>query len=766
MKSIKKHIIVSLFVLTLISFIGIKPQLKAADMVEDQTKTSTFQSNVTTNESIYGMTHIIDEGIARTSNASYQQSINYFEMKTDGLTSKLVTWAVQDTNYSYKRTSIIEAARDYEKNNPGWIVLGGINADQYTTKMGTSLVAGESVMAPMPYYPMITDGDNRFTVTVYNNSTSIVGFTNDGSVNSFAKSTGYGGYQLTVIDEGGEEIQAFTLAGINQNAEANQTTVWSSHFSTQFQNRAVAQEVTTTNKLYVVEDAELAYMSIHSSYGYTHNEPDTLFCRGYISNDTATSYTLENGQFAIETTNEEVIEALQKGVRIKVEQLFQDVLMNKCDEGIGYHSVQIQNNVDNMDTAWSQNPYNSKQYPRALVGKKADGTYVLITADSATSRKTRGLNFTQINALAHAYDVTDLYQMDGGGSVTAMIRNADGTFSVSNCPSDSNNPAIPRANLSYLFFVKRDPGVAINQDLTTYHSITLSKETTFGKGIIENLKVKLGSDIYTFDSNNQITIDQLQHNQEYTLKVSYDVVTDTKTVSDEYEITVKTLPYQFPTTPFTISQITDTSITVIKQETEVSNNISNVVVIIGKKEYSLGSGNEIVCSDLQKGNSYEISYRYDIYDEPTKMTYTTTTTPFTITTLNFTTPAIELYEESIKTKTLIGIKYKYADPDSKVTKAYIEYGTEKFEITSKTGTATIQNLDFENNSYEFKLVLEYEDEAGNVQKVESEVLKYIIEVEEPDPTPEKKKCGKKSAELIIASIAVTSSLGLVLRKKK
>ena len=45
------------------------------------------------------------------------------------------------------------------------------------------------------------------------------------------------------------------------------------------------------------------------------------------------------------------------------------------------------------------------------------------------------------------------------------------------------------------------------------------------------------------------------------------------------------------------------------------------------------------------------------------------------------------------------------------------------------------------------------------------MLEYLHEVVTPEPTPEKKKCGKKSAELIIAVLASASVAGLFLRKR-
>ena len=67
--------------------------------------------------------------------------------------------------------------------------------------------------------------------------------------------------------------------------------------------------------------------------------------------------------------------------------------------------------------------YNTRQYNRSIFGRKADGTYALITVDFNNDKsKFGGQNFTQTNAMLKAYGITEAYQDDGGGSVTAILR--------------------------------------------------------------------------------------------------------------------------------------------------------------------------------------------------------------------------------------------------------------------------------------------------------------------------------------------------------
>ncbi len=763
MKYIKKIF----FILTIsFLFISIIPAKAASkDSATDPTGVSTYTPTESVTQNIYGMNHTLATAKTDTKGNVKGQLINVFDMKTDGVTSKLVTWAVQSNNSKYKRADIIEAAKDYEKNHPGWIVTGGINADQYFYNFGNQLaVDGSAIFEPSPYYPMVTDGEKRYTVNPLNNSNNVIGIKNNGTANGFAYPDGTtGGYQLSIIDAVGNELSTFVVDGVNRNAGSNETTVWCAPFHTGYSNQVQPKTINTSNKLFIVETADLAYVSIDPSYGYTSGAPTSLFCKGTISNSTLTQYTVNQGQFAIETTNQEVLSALSDGLKIKVEHLFGSADMNAVDEAIGYHSVHILNGV--VQTSSANAAYNTKSYSRALIGKKSDGTYVLITADYVSAVGSYGLNYTECNAVANYYDCTDLYQMDGGGSVTALVRQDNGSFKITNYPKDSGNPNNPRANLSYLFFVKRDPGVIQNQELSTHYSVTLDKKEILGDVKIENLKVTIDGKQYDFADKNQITIDGLKQDTTYKAKLNYDIVENGERISDYVEINAKTKAYEYPTEIFTIKEVTDTTITFSKTKNDYGQHISNIVLTLGFKTYSMGSADEYTCEELYKDVDYTITCTYDIYDPASKQTFKGQTEEVVVHTKAFKTPTIESFQEARKGTSTLSIDYEYLDEDRVVQDAYIEINGERVkDIAVKKGSVSLTGLDFENNNYSIKLIVEYVDENEKTIKVESEALEYKVVVQpEPEPT---KKCGKKSAELIIEILAVTAVAYVFFRKRK
>lgn len=764
MRMIKK--LMFIFVIALLCIVVIPTKAANKDSATDPTGVSTYTPTETTTKDIYGTTHILAKGKTSTKGNNKGQLINVFEMKTDGVTSKLVTWAVQNDNASYKRANIIQAAKDYEAKHPGWIVTGGINADQYFFKFGDDLALdGSTIFQPSPYYPMVTDGEKRYTVTPYNNSSNVVGFTNDGNVNSFVYNNGtVGGYQLSVIDELGNELTTFVVNGINRSASSTETTVWCAPVSKSNSSKTQNQSINTQNKLYVIENADLAYVSIDDSYGYPSGAPTSLFCKGSISNDSLKEYTVSRGQFAVETTNQDVINALNVGTKVKVELLFGSEEFNKVDEAMGYHSVHMLNGV--VQTGSANASYNTQSYSRALMGRKADGTYVLITADYVTSVGSQGLNYTECNAVASFYDCVDLFQMDGGGSVTALARQDDGSFKVTNYPKDSGNPNNPRENLSYLFFVKRDPGVTQNNDLSTHYSITFDKKELLGDVKIANVKLTIDNKQYEFGNNNQLTVNGLNQDTAYKVKLTYDIIDGNETISDYVDIYAKTKAYAYPEDIITIEEITDTTIKFVKTDKPYANNISNIVIKVGYNTYNMGSQNEFVVTELSKDFEYKVTYTYDIYDEESKQTYSNEVEEGTIKTKPFKTPSIVLLEESRKGTSSLGLNYEYEDEDRVVTKAYILLNGEIVkEITVKNGSVTLTNLNFEENEYTIQLVVEYTDENGKNITLKSQLLEYLHKLPET-PATDKKKCGKKGAELLIATLSSAAMMGIFLRKRR
>lgn len=273
---------------------------------------------------VYGMQH---SSIWGKANGTNPQHINVLAMKTDGYSSKLVSWSVTNGNKKYTRQTLDVIAKDYEEKHPGWIVVGGINGDQYTTGFGSDIGAGSSHFYPQTYYPLIMDGESRIPITVQNSSAMHVGFANDGSENSLVPASNVRCFVLSIVDEYKNVIAKFDINKINEAPGTNETTAWSTYMSIAQADKYVEQNINTTNNVYVVENPELAYMNNSATYS---NGVNSLFGKGTITKVTK-SVILKSNQFAIETTNEEVIKALGEGKRIIVDAEFESEALNKVE---------------------------------------------------------------------------------------------------------------------------------------------------------------------------------------------------------------------------------------------------------------------------------------------------------------------------------------------------------------------------------------------------------------------------------------------------
>ena len=78
-----------------------------------------------------------------------------------------------------------------------------------------------------------------------------------------------------------------------------------------------------------------------------------------------------------------------------------------------------------------------------------------------------GTTQNESNTILKQFGVTDAYQQDGGGSVTACVRNSIGTFDLVNKPKDGST----RTVFNGLFFAVRDPGFRVKNVSNTRSSI-------------------------------------------------------------------------------------------------------------------------------------------------------------------------------------------------------------------------------------------------------------------------------------------------------
>lgn len=421
----------------------------------------------------------------------YQQQVNVLEVPSSD-TVRVTTWANLNGN-RWTLTSVRAMISDYEAKNTGWKVLAAINADFFDIS-GTG---------NLPYQ---TSGATVSAGEFFKTTTGkLVGFRNDGSADSIVgneKVERTPNMILSVYNEKGEIISEFPIEKINEAPSSGETAIYYANYNDQHNIVPIAVEPGNA-KAYFVETAE---------YAIPNNTKD-FYGRGMISSLTL-SALLNKGQFGIITNNAEVENALAVGVRIRCQYEYLGAYAGIND--ISGCSTTILENSTIPESSLSDGNLTNRA-PRTVVGRKEDGTIVMMVIDGRQATKGMyGADITEIAAAMRAYGAVEAYNLDGGGSSTMVIRKG-GEFVVLNSPSDGRE----RTDANCLLVVVKDPIINVGFTDVTQTSFTVSASVTDDKGYdIQELYVKVNNQMVSM-ADGAVHLDNLTSNTKYLCEFYY-----------------------------------------------------------------------------------------------------------------------------------------------------------------------------------------------------------------------------------------------------
>lgn len=740
-----KYIYILLFIGLIFLFLAQNYNLKANQVYKSDNNNATWTVMDKTTKTINGVTHSLMYGestdISEISKGN--QKVNVFEMQADGINSKFVTWAISGKT-SYTRAGLSNIAKDYEKNHPGWMVVAGINGDQYYDKYGSGLgVDGSFYYYNQPYYPMIIDGERRFPITPTGGSSSnYVGFTNDGSKKSLVESSTLDSIKIEVLNELDEVIYIHNVDKINQTPNSNETSIWIAYNSSNGSGQIVEQNVKTDNNIYIIENAEKVYMN--NSITYPHGAGiDSLFAKGTISS-VANEFNFISGAFGIETTNKDLEKQLKEETKVRVQYYYSNDLMNKVESSTGFHSIQ---RYDGSDVE-SPQPYDIRRYNRSIFGRKADGTYVLMTVAKGNYS---GTTHNESNAILKQFGVEEAYQQDGGGSVTAIIRNNYDEFDIVNESSDSGSKE--RQIFSGCFFVVRDLGFRAYKKDSTKNSVTLSKINNYNDEYISNIKAIVNNQTYEI-SNGSLTIPNLEYDTEYLINLTYDITINGKTVKANQQIIAHTDSFTMPYSGVKVSKTTANSITIERNKVTEDEYIY-VEVTLNDKKYDLKELNkQIEIKNLKPLTLYTFKINYAVKDSIDGKIYEGTEEIKEVT-KKYNIPEIKTFNIEQQTKNSIKINVEIVDDFQLAYAYYISYNGMQYSLEELSGTYIIEDVNLKKNEYELTLVIQYK---------ENEIFKTLTS-DSIYTTKVKSNCSKNNM-IIINSITLSILLYISFKKRK
>ena len=746
----------------------------------DESNSAVFNIKSETKENVFGVEYT--KTFATTTSNAYpnpgEQMINLFSLKTDGKTSKLVSWGMQSSPDKLTRVGLTNIAEDYEKKHPGWLVVCGVNGDQYFQYFGSDLVqSGSFYYVPQPYYPLIIDGERRFSSSPLGNKTSFVGVANNGQPNSYIYPSTLDKYYLEILNDKNEVTEKIAIDKINDTPNENEVAVWMGYNNTVSNGEYVEQVVESTSKLYIVELADIAYMSNSRQYDIGAKE-DTLFGRGTVSK-IDTSATI--GRWAMAVEGNKLADKISEGTKIRVQAYYTDDNLNNVEAAFGYHSQQRMNNEDVPSTA----PYNTNRYNRSIFGRKADGTYILLTIarGDVNGGTYAGTSHDESNKILEHYGIVEAYQQDGGGSVTAVVRNKAGSFDVVNESSDSS--VKQRNILSGCFFVVRDPGYACYGKDSTRTSLTLSKVSNYNDDIIDNVYAVLNGNKYYPNEDKNIVIENLNDDTEYEIELHYQIEGSEQVV----KYTGKTDAIQLPKPGIIVKESYPNKLKIEYTDKYYKDYRSMYVSVykkntLVKEEIELKNfGDTHIFDGLDKITVYTLRIRYSIYDELTSKEVEGIY-DLEVTTERNNCPIAKINNvENIDNKK-VKISFNIEDKDNICVGGYIYYkkvsetNFTKYYVELTDNEALIEGLDLENSDYVFKVVV-LNTEMNAFESDEITVSKKEIKPVDSNPsdnpnqpgdqveqeTTTKKKCGRKNS-IIVELLAMISLMAFIIKKKK
>lgn len=597
----------------------------------------------------YGVRYINDVALSKSTtqisgkNTMDPQVINYLEVPTSSV-MKVVNWTYSSSS-GWTTQTLTKLATDFENNNPGWVVLAGINGDFFDINSNGNL-------------PKQTTGAavNNGEVVRAVSSGRQVGFTNDGTTNSLigGKNLQFtDSHYLTIYDENQNEIKTFEIDKFNEAPTGDEISVYFSYYTKPNANEPVLAKTPSTDS-YIVDSQERGYATSSTQ----------MYGRGQVSiiNQEQELYI---GQFAVVTKNAEAKELLDAKPLIRIQQNIVGDYAN-CDNLSGC-GAQLVLNGEHQAASDGMSHY---RHPRTVIGKKSNGSIVMVTVDGRQEAENMyGMTYDELSTMMMYYGVEEAYNLDGGGSTTMIIRNGNGGFDVKNSPSDGGE----RHDANGIFVVVPE------------------------------------------------------------MKVYIDKVTD------------KTIEFSY------LSKCKDVS-------------ISNVEVTIegdGYKETRKIDSEEYLWNDLIPNKDYTLVYSYDL--EYNGNTLKNVSNPQTFST-GKARPTVSNYSYT-ESDTHYIFKYTITDSENCLTFARLKYDRKSVTLDVNSNVCYLEKSKVTNP--EFTIVLVYN--VGAIPS-SSDEESYVVEleVETPDTNPgdeaPKKKCGKKSAESIIATLTALS-LVIIIKKK-
>lgn len=492
-------------------------------------------------------------------NKYYSQQLNVLEIPNES-DVQLIPWGVV-SNGQWTLAKVTQMAEDYESANPGWKVVAAINGDFFD-------INGKNNLRYTPSGSMKVNGDlykinTGWPMLALNNSgegAKLTGFL-AGSVNKSQNP------YLYIYDENDNIVKEFLIDNINKEPNDDQISLYIAFYDSTHSINSINVE-----NGYIVEKAlDTVAFSTNSIFG-----------KGIISK--FGNMELKNNQFAIKTSNSEVLGYLKENAKIRVQYKIENELLQNCDNIIGYHDNVIENGVP----SYENDGYGAARMPRTLLGTREDGSVVMVVVDGRQAGSGfYGISNQETAAIVKHYGMVNGYQMDGGGSATMVVLK-DGELQVVNSPSDSNG-VTARSDSDCILVAMKVPVIEYSLNVTS-SSIEIELDVKEAIEKYNDLYIDLNGNKQKV-VNNKVLFENLETFTNYVFSIYAKVGDEFESLAYQESITT---PKQVPVIDGILITITENN-GVEKYEIEMILNDPNsaatyAVLHVGKNKYWINAG--------------------------------------------------------------------------------------------------------------------------------------------------------------------------------
>ena len=425
-------------------------------------------------------------------NKEYTQQVNVLEIASTK-DVQLVPYAYL-AKYSWSSSTLRTAAMMYEMRNPGYKVIAGVNGDYFQIKQPVPASTGVTI-GQGEFYKSMNDHGGANTIAIKNNGEGKQLFTTTATQNAPV---------LSIYDNEGNVIKKFNIDKVNEKPENDEISLYYAYVTKSFQNTFLPGPEVSEG--WLVGSAQYAVTTRSESF----------YGLGEITEKILNDTIISEGEFAIETSNEEVNQLLKVGAKIRVQYEFTDESLQGIENFIGFPFTILENNeVKNHD---------AYRHPRTMIGQKENGEIILAVIDGRqeNSKGFYGASSAEMAALMGYYGCVDAWNLDGGGSSTLIIRKQPGldfegyneqstsNYHVTNSPSDKSE----RNDGNHLLVVVKVPEINFNIEEIAETSISFNVVLLSELEKYKNLYVYCNGEYYEVEDG-KVTISGLEKGNKY-----------------------------------------------------------------------------------------------------------------------------------------------------------------------------------------------------------------------------------------------------------